>query len=41
MRLSRILLKEIIFMEANGADSIQKLEQEYIGTMGGIFEEAA
>ena len=41
VRLSRVLLKEIIFMEGAGADNIQKLEKEYIGTMGGIFEAAA
>ena len=28
-------------MEGDGADNIRKLEKEYIGTMGGIFEEAA
>ncbi len=40
VRLSRVLLKEIIFMEGDGAENIKQLEQEYIGKMGVIFEEA-
>ena len=39
-RLSRVLLREIIFMEGDGADRIKQLEKEYIETMSGIFKEA-
>jgi AcrR family transcriptional regulator len=41
VRLSRVLLREIIFMEGAGADKIKQLEKEYIETMAGIFAEAA
>lgn len=41
VQLSRILLKEIIFMEGAGAERIKKLENEYIGIMAGIFAAAA
>ena len=40
-RLSRVLLREIIFMEGDGADTIKQLEKEYIETMAGIFAGAA
>ena len=40
-RLSRVLLREIIFMEGDGADKIKQLEKEYIDTMAGIFAAAA
>ena len=41
VRLSRVLLREIIFMEGDGADRIKQLENEYIETMAGIFTDAA
>ena len=41
VQLSRILLKEIIFMEGAGAESIKQLENEYIGIMADIFTVAA
>ena len=41
IRLSRILLKEIIFMEGDSADNIRALEKEYIEKMARIFSEAA
>ena len=41
VQLSRILLKEIIFMEGAGAESIKQLENEYIGIMASIFSAAA
>ena len=41
VQLSRILIKEIIFMEGAGAERIKKLENEYIGIMAGIFTAAA
>lgn len=40
-RLSRVLLREIIFMEGDGADRMKQLEKEYLETMAGIFKEAA
>ena len=41
MRLSRVLLKEIIFMQGDGAHNIKALENEYIRKIAGIFQEAA
>jgi AcrR family transcriptional regulator len=40
VRLSRILLKEIIFLEGDGADNIKQLEKEYLEKLAGIFTEA-
>ncbi len=40
IRLSRILLKEIVFMEGAGADKIRQLEKDYRETMVFIFAEA-
>lgn len=41
VRLSRVLLKEIIFMEGDGADNIKRLEREYRDKLASIFLEAA
>lgn len=38
--LSRVLLKEIVFMEGDGAPNIKALENEYIQKVADIFQEA-
>lgn len=39
-RLSKVLLKEIIFMEGVGAENIKQLEKEYLEKLAGLFAEA-
>jgi len=40
VRLSRVLIKEIIFMEGEGTENLRKLEMEYLEKLTGIFKKA-
>jgi AcrR family transcriptional regulator len=40
IRLSRVLLKEILFMEGVGAENIKQMETEYLSKLEALFTEA-